>query len=137
MIKNNIAYWRSTMDEGKGISRAYLARQIGVGRSFVTKMEKGTGKAGGELMFRVARYFKQPIEAIFRQDDGPGAVPAIFCAKTIPNRQSSKASFASVSAKPMRPSLATPPARPTGMERTTDKSLVGPTAKVVAPPVAW
>ncbi|HEY5504310.1 MAG TPA: helix-turn-helix domain-containing protein [Sedimentisphaerales bacterium] len=31
----------------------------------------------------------------------------------------------------------TPPARPAGMEKSTDKSLVRPTAKTVASSVAW
>ncbi|HEX3716503.1 MAG TPA: helix-turn-helix domain-containing protein [Verrucomicrobiae bacterium] len=46
------------------------------------------------------------------------------------------AAFASEPAKPMCRLPATPPARPKGMETPMDKSLVGPTAKVVALPVA-
>jgi excisionase family DNA binding protein len=39
-------------------------------------------------------------------------------------------------AMPMCSSPANPPVRPKGMETAMDKSLVSPTAKVVAPPVA-
>jgi putative transcriptional regulator len=130
MIKNKIAYWRSTMKKGKGISQADLAREVGVGRSFVTKLEKGTGQPGAELMLRVARVFKQPVEAIFQQIDREQARPAIICDEPIPKRQCS--AFTSALAKPMCNSPATPSARPAGMEKSTDKSLVSPAAKVVA-----
>ena len=66
MIANNIAYWRSSMNQGKGISQAHLARRVGVGRSFVTKLEKGCAQPGAELMLRIADYLKQPVEAIFK-----------------------------------------------------------------------
>ena len=124
------------MNEGKGISRAQLARQIGVGRSFVSKLKKGTGKPGVELMFRIAQYFEQPVDAIFQAVDDSEGKAAIFCANVIPDRQFNKTPFASASAKPMCNSPAGPPARPAGMERAKDKSLVSPTAKVVAPSVA-
>jgi transcriptional regulator with XRE-family HTH domain len=84
MITNNIAYWRSTMNNGKGVSRAHFARQIGVGRSFVSKLEKGTVQPSAAFMFRAAKYFKQPIEVIFKHIDGAKVQPAIICAKTIP-----------------------------------------------------
>jgi len=121
MITNQIAYWRSTMNQGKGISRAHLARQIRVGRSYVTKLEKGTAQPGAEIIFRVARYFRQPIEAIFQHiDNGKGV---IILKMTIPVSQFTE-------------SIPTLPTRPAGMETVKDKSLVGPTAKVVASPVA-
>ncbi len=110
MIGNNIASWRSKMNDGKGISRAHLARRIGVGRSFVTKLEKGIGKPGAELMFRVARYFKQPIEAIFWLVDGGGAKPGIICPNVIPVRQRDKPSAVLASAKP--PFIPFPGVRP-------------------------
>ena len=52
------------------------------------------------------------------------------------NSIQSGGAFASVPAKPMCNQTATPPARPAGLETATDKSLVKPTAKVVASPVA-
>jgi DNA-binding XRE family transcriptional regulator len=134
MIINNIAYWRSIMNKGKGISQAHLARRVGVGRSFVTKLEKGIGQPGAEFMLRVARYFKQPVEAIFWNIHSADSQPANICAKTIPIRQIH--AFASAPARPMCNQPATPPARPAGRETVTDKSLVVPTAKAVASPVA-
>jgi excisionase family DNA binding protein len=44
--------------------------------------------------------------------------------------------FTPAPAKPMCTSPAAPPARSAGMEAVREKSLVCPTAKVVAPPVA-
>jgi putative transcriptional regulator len=134
MIKNKIKYWRSTMNKGKGISQADLARQVGVGRSFVTKLEKGTAQPGADLMFRVARYFKQPVEAIFKQVRGAQTEPVIICTKTIPDSQFN--TFASYSVNSMCNQPATLPARPAGKEIVQDKSLVGPTAKVLASSVA-
>ena len=130
MIKNRITYWRSKMNRGKGITQSELARQVGVGRSFVTKLEKCTGQPGAELMLRVARALKQPVEAVFRWVNGGKAQTSIVCAQTIPISQQS--AFASATANPMCNSPATPPACPAGVEAVTDKSLVGPTAKVVA-----
>jgi DNA-binding XRE family transcriptional regulator len=134
MITNKIAYWRSTMNQGKGISQAHFARQIGVGRSFVTKLEKGAAQPGAELMFRTARYFKQPVEAVFQQLDDRKSKPAPVCAEAMPVSQFH--AFASVPAKPLRTSKAAPSACPAESVEAMDKSLVGPTAKAVASPVA-
>jgi DNA-binding XRE family transcriptional regulator len=129
MIANRINYWRSTINNGKGISRAHLARRLDVTRSFVSKLEKGTKQPGSELMLRVALYFGQPVEAIF-QFVGKQKTHDSFCANAIPDWYRSK--FASAAAKPVRNEQAPPPERPAGLEIRTDKSLVGPTAKVVA-----
>ncbi len=67
MISNSIAAWRAKANEGKGITQAHLARRVGVGRSFITKLEKGIAQPGAELMLRTAAYFKQPVESIFWQ----------------------------------------------------------------------
>jgi transcriptional regulator with XRE-family HTH domain len=84
MIKNNIAHWRSTMNNGAGISQSHFARRVGVGRSFVSKLEKGKGQPGAEFMLRAARYFKQPVETIFHEVAGKPVTSAIICSKTIP-----------------------------------------------------
>ncbi len=57
------------MNQGKGVSQAHLARRLSVGRSFVTKLEKGKALPSAEVMFRMARYFKQPVEAVFQHVD--------------------------------------------------------------------
>ena len=130
MIINNITYWRSTMNEGKGISLAHLARRVGVGRSFVTKLEKGSAQPGAELMFRVARYFKQPVEAIFNHVDRADISSLHISDILIPASQFIELSL--ISAASMSRRSATPPARPAGREKMKDKSLPSATAKEVA-----
>ena len=117
MITNNVAHWRTTMNAGKGVSQAHLARKVGVSRSFVTKLEKGKSQPGAELMLLVAAYCKQPVEAIFKLASGTDAMPVLTSSDSIPSRQIYGL---------------TPPARPAGMETRKDKAPVGPAAKVVA-----
>jgi DNA-binding XRE family transcriptional regulator len=107
------------MNQGKGVSRAHLARKVRVGRSYVTKLEKGTAQPSAEVMFRVAQYFKQPIEAIFQQTNDGERKDASMPLDAVPVRH-------------IRDPILTPPASPAGTETTKDKSLVNPTAKVVA-----
>ncbi len=134
MITNCIAYWRTTMNRGKGVSKAHLARKVGVDRSFVTKLEKGSSQPGAELMLRVARYFKLPVEAVFRLEDRMEPWPVSICPNSIPDKQ--YVAFAPVPAKPVRTKPATPPVCPAGTVSLKDKSPVGPAAKAVAKPVA-
>jgi|SRR5665213_798948 len=134
MISNRIAFWRTTMNQGKGVSKAHLARKVSVGRSFVTKLEKGTAQPSAKLMLRMARYFKQPVEAVFCLDNGVKNKPAFNCAETIPVSQFF--GFTPAPAKPLCNLPATLSARPAGQVALTDKSLVSPAAKVVASPVA-
>ena len=62
MIINSLTKWR----QAKGVSKAHLARRIGVDRSYVTKLEQGKMQPSGEMMFRIAKYLGQPLEAIFQ-----------------------------------------------------------------------
>jgi putative transcriptional regulator len=83
-IKQNVAEWRIQ----KRISKAHLARQVGLSRSYITKLEQGRIQPSGRVMLRFAQYFERPVEAIFQLDDGrksaagrsegsfPGAWPA-------------------------------------------------------------
>jgi DNA-binding XRE family transcriptional regulator len=114
VIRNKIAYWRSIMNEGKGISRAHLARHVGVGRSFITKLEKDKAQPSAKLMFQISQYFGQPIEELF-QDDSEKIKQSTLCPKTIPERQSVEASVATVPAKPLCNLPATLPVRPVGL----------------------
>ena len=85
----------------------------------MTKLEKGAAQPSAEVMFRVARYFKQPVEAIFQQiDDGKGK-DAIISSVSLPVRH-------------ITDPILTPPACPAATEITKDKSLPSATAKVVA-----
>ena len=116
------------MNEGKGVSQAHLARKVGVSRSFVTKLEKGKAQPGAELMLRVAHYFKQTVETVFRLANGTEAKPAFIYANTIPNSQFK--GFTPAPAKSLCNNRATSSARPAGMESAKDKMLVGPTATI-------
>ena len=94
MIANRIAYWRATMNGGKGVSQAHLARKVHVGRSFVTKLEKGKAQPSAKLMLRMARYFKQPVEAVFQLADGTGTRPVFIGPDVIPIRHNNNRSLA-------------------------------------------
>jgi DNA-binding XRE family transcriptional regulator len=135
MITNQIAYWRSMMNGGKGVSKAHLARKLRVSRSFVTKLENGNAQPGAALMLRAAAYFNRPVEAVFWLADGMESKPAFYYTNTIPDRYF--CDFTAAPAKPLCQVVATPPARPAEMEPSTDKSPVNPAAKAVASPVAW
>lgn len=50
----------------RGISKAHLARRIGVCRSYVCHLENGNLTASGEVMFKIAAYFKLRIEDVFQ-----------------------------------------------------------------------
>ena len=62
MITNSVTKWR----QAKGVSKAHLARRVSVDRSYVTKLEQGKLQPSGEMMFRIARYLDQPLEAVFQ-----------------------------------------------------------------------
>jgi len=119
MIKNKITYWRSTMNEGKGVSQAHFARKVFIGRSYVSKLEKGVAEPSAALMFRAARYFKQSIEAVFQFADDP----QIKAQVSLPTSQITE--FTPVPAKPVCSSPATSPVCPAGVKPTSDKTLKG------------
>ena len=62
MITNTVSKWR----QAKGVTKAHLARRVGVARSYVTKLEQGALQPSGEMMFRIAKYLGQPLEAVFQ-----------------------------------------------------------------------
>ena len=62
MITNFVTEWR----QAKRVSKAHLARRVGVDRSYVTKLEQGKLQPSGEMMFRIAKYLGQPLEAVFQ-----------------------------------------------------------------------
>ena len=49
-----------------GVSKAHLARQLKVDRSYITKLEQGKQQPASEMMFRIANYLEQPLEQIFQ-----------------------------------------------------------------------
>jgi transcriptional regulator with XRE-family HTH domain len=123
------------MNNGKGISLAHLARQTGVGRSFVTKLEKGTSQPGAELMLRMARYFKQTVEAIFQLVDGKKAKSAIACMDMIPDSQSIKPFFKSPPVKRAGNESTAAPGIASGTEAGKYNSLGKAAAQVAITPL--
>jgi putative transcriptional regulator len=61
MLTNSVAKWRMA----RGVSKAHLARRVGVDRSYITKLEQGKLQPSGDMMFRLARYLGQPLEQVF------------------------------------------------------------------------
>ena len=72
MIINFVTEWR----QAKRVSKAHLARRVGVDRSYVTKLEQGKLQPSGEMMFRIAKYLGQPLEVVFKHSQSLQARPA-------------------------------------------------------------
>ena len=73
MFRNELARWRARHGR-KGITKAHLARKIGVSRSYITKLESGALQPSGRVMFKIADYFGCKVEEIFRyvpDNEGP------------------------------------------------------------------
>lgn len=61
MIYNRIAVLRVE----RGLSRQDLAREIGVNPQTIGFLERGDYVPSLELVFKLARFFQMPVEAIF------------------------------------------------------------------------
>lgn len=70
MITNCISKWRKLARDGKGISKAHLARRIGKSRSYVTKLEQGAIQPSLVAALKICRYFKRPFEDVFEDVEG-------------------------------------------------------------------
>ena len=77
MVINFVTKWR----QAKGVSKAHLARRVGVNRSYVTKLEQGILQPSGEMMFRIAKYLGQPLETVFQHAPSNNAKPAFSGSK--------------------------------------------------------
>ncbi len=82
MIVNSVTKWR----QAKGVSKAHLARYVGVDRSYVTKLEQGKMQPSAEMMFRIAKYLGQPLEDVFQHAPAK-AGGLFFSAQVMPDRQ--------------------------------------------------
>lgn len=65
MITNDVKALR----ERKGVSKAHLARRVGVNRSFITRLEQGRAQPSARLMFKIAGYFGCEISVAFQCDE--------------------------------------------------------------------
>ena len=80
MLKNSVKKWRLE----RNITKAGLARRIGVCRSYVTKLELGRIQPSGEVMFRIAEYFKIRVEDVFQHEGGANGGRLFFGTKSLP-----------------------------------------------------
>ena len=48
------------------MTKAQVARKVGVERSYMTKLEQGTMQPSAEMMFRIAKYLGRPLEEVFQ-----------------------------------------------------------------------
>ena len=64
MIQNKVAALRA-MKKESGITKADLARRIGVSRSYITRLEAGELTPSLERAFDLARYLDCQIEDLF------------------------------------------------------------------------
>jgi DNA-binding XRE family transcriptional regulator len=61
MLYNRIAVLRSE----RSLSRQDLAREVGVNTQTIGFLERGDYTPSLELAFKIARFFKLPVEAVF------------------------------------------------------------------------
>jgi DNA-binding XRE family transcriptional regulator len=54
------------------LTKARLARAVGVCASYITRLEKNDIQPSGDVMFRFAEHFKCRIEDLFRRVPDPG-----------------------------------------------------------------
>ena len=71
-LKNRLAECRAA----KGINKSQLALRLKMSRAYVTRLERGDINPSAEVMLRIARYFRQPVEEIFELVDGTGQATA-------------------------------------------------------------
>jgi putative transcriptional regulator len=64
MLKNSVEQFRRR----RGVSKSHLARQIEVCPSYITRLENMDIQPSGQVMFRIAAYFKCRIEDIFHPE---------------------------------------------------------------------
>lgn len=67
MVINRIQEWRENRGL-RGISKAALARRLGVSRSYVTRLEQGKVLPSLPLALRIAQYFGCRVEELFFLD---------------------------------------------------------------------
>jgi len=65
-LTNRLAECRAA----KGISKSQLAHYLGLNRASVTRLERGDIWPSIETAFRLAAYFKRPVDEIFRLVEG-------------------------------------------------------------------
>ncbi len=64
MLTNRLKQCREQSGK-RGLTKAQLARRIGVDRSYITKLEQGKAVPSLVTALRIGRYLGCPVEAIF------------------------------------------------------------------------
>lgn len=64
MVTNRLREWRERR-VARGISKADMARRVGISRSYVTRLEQGKVLPGLVVALRLARYFGCQVEVLF------------------------------------------------------------------------
>jgi len=67
MIHNKVSQFR----EGRGVTKAHLARRVRVSRSYVTKLEQGRLQPSIEVALRIAGYLETSVEELFQSAEEP------------------------------------------------------------------
>lgn len=67
-LTNRLAECRAA----KGISKSQLAYYLDLDRASVTRLERGDIRPSIETAFRMAAYFKKPVDEIFQLVEGDG-----------------------------------------------------------------
>lgn len=68
-MKNELRVLRARHE----LSQAELAEKLGVSRQTINAIETGRYDPSLSLAFKIASLFEQPIEQIFREENGNGA----------------------------------------------------------------
>ena len=65
MVKNHLKEWRARLTQ-RGLSKAALARRIGVNRSYVTRLEQGKALPSLPVALQMAKFFGCTVEELFQ-----------------------------------------------------------------------
>ena len=69
MIKNHLKEWRARQTQ-RGLSKAALARRIGVNRSYVTRLEQGKAIPSLPVALQLAQFFGCTVDELFQLQPG-------------------------------------------------------------------
>ena len=129
MIRNSV----KTMRKSERLTQAGLAAAVGVCPSYIAKLENKHSQPSLEVAFCFAEHFKCKIEDVFRHLPD-GANQGSIMPKSLPDSRIYSIHTCSGHAGVQQTGHSARTSSGNGAAK--DRSLVGPTAKVVASPVA-